>query len=102
MINKNSITDSSLGPHMVIDDVELDGDGSLCLRGRHIVEPHVKPDTTQHSFYWLIETWLKNNNIPYLIDRTKTPYSSLEGNKLGFRMWGKEVSDIEYFINNLE
>lgn len=97
MINKNSIKDNQLSPTLEVHDITLDCDNSLVLY-YNIKGGGIKPDTSQHSFFWLIETWLKNNDIPYKVNRGIQPYASNEG----CRVFGKELNETEWFIQNIE
>lgn len=58
-----------------------------------------EPDTTSHAFLWLLTRWFENSIFTnYNLDNTFTPI--ITESKILVKVI--EISDIEYFINNLQ
>lgn len=86
------IVDPQLSPSIAVKAALIDGDGSMCLYGDNIPEL-----VFNHAFFWMIETWIKNNQLLYQVDRNQLPHST----STGIRIFGHELDEMEYFINNL-
>lgn len=89
------ITDPILSPTLEARACVIGNDGSLNIMNKN--KPW-SPLEHNHAFFWMLETWLKNNSIPYKIDRDREPISTQDG----IRVFGKELSDMDWFIQNLQ
>lgn len=88
------IKQAFLTPAIEVREALIDGDGSICISPIKKLPQFIH----NHAFFWMVEQWIKTNDIPYKVDRTKEPYTNAEG----MRVFGKEISAEDWFIQNLE